>query len=437
MQGIRKIFILTVTVLAVFSVPAQSSPVGKSAQEEIKGWSFAAFPIVALDPDRGFKYGAFGNLYDFGDGGWYPVPRSQLYFEGALYAKDGNAAASQRFILSYDNRVLIPGVRLCASLQLLNDPFCDFYGYNGYESYYDSALPNAYYRINRLMPYGKLDFLGDVGKVKNLHWMAGYNFKYFSIGAVGSDALPACPEGTSLFERYCAAGLVPSDQKDGGISSSLRAGLRYDSRDNEAMPSHGLMAEASLEYAPKFLGCSSTYAKYTVSIRHFVPIVRKTLIWALNLNNQGFFGEPAWYVLPFDNRMGWGYDNDAFGGYFNIRGLMRNRIQGRNVFYFNNELRWFFGDLHLLGYDINFCVSGFVDGGKVLLDYVGMPISDTVISNFLTGKDKMHLTSGLGLRLILNKNCILTAESAFPVGRNRFQDNRDACVFYFTTDFTF
>ena len=75
------------------------------------GIHLGPLPVVAFDADRGFQFGALLNLYNFGDGKNYPNPNEQWYFEASAYTKE-SAINSYKFIVNYDNKTLIPGVRM-------------------------------------------------------------------------------------------------------------------------------------------------------------------------------------------------------------------------------------------------------------------------------------------------------------------------------------
>ena len=86
------------------------------------GINFGPLPVVAFDADRGFQYGALLNLYNFDDGSTYPNPKSQWYFEASAYTK-----GSYKFIVNYDNKTLIPGVRMSISTGYYGDKALDFH----------------------------------------------------------------------------------------------------------------------------------------------------------------------------------------------------------------------------------------------------------------------------------------------------------------------
>lgn len=428
------------------AAPAESKEIEKT------GFSFGPCPIVAFDQDKGFQYGALCNIYDFGKGGWYPNPRQQLYLEASLFAKNGNFANSQLFTINYDNRFLIPGVRFTFTAQLTNEKALDFFGFNGYESYYDSSLPTAYYKYSRLVPYGKLDFSGHI--TEHLYWKAGYHFKYFKIESFTSDALADLPNQFTLFDWYKFYDVIPEGDETGGFTSSIRAGLMFDSRDVEASPSRGIWADANIEYAPTWMGTTNSYAKYYFCFRNYLPLASDKLVFAYRANVQGFLGQAPFYVLSYDSYLGQTYDKDGFGGYRTIRGIMRNRIQGKSVFYYNTELRWRFIDFRVGKQNIALALSGFFDGGRVIERYIPWHDNDVFHNVFTQFKSKLpaqegimytnqlasgsledsfHFAAGGGFRFIMNKNFIIAVEYGMPFNK---QDNSKGSL-YINTGFLF
>ena len=100
------------------------------------GINLGPLPVVAFDADRGFQFGALMNIYDFGNGDNYPNPNSQWYIEASAYVKEAKIG-SYKLILNYDNKTLIPGVRMSICTGYYKDAALDFYGFNGYQSVYD------------------------------------------------------------------------------------------------------------------------------------------------------------------------------------------------------------------------------------------------------------------------------------------------------------
>lgn len=410
--------------------PADTAKGGsETGHEEIvkTGISFGPLPIVAYDADREFQFGGMLNIYDFGDGGLYPDPYATWYLEASAYT-----TGNQKYVVSYDDLRLIPGVRLSAAVRFLNDSALEFFGYNGYQSRYDVELPTGFYRYRRQMFHFKVDFTGRI--VRHLYWEAGYHFHYLSTGLFSTDKYEL---DHTLLELYNRWGIVPDDQLRGGISSALRVGLVYDTRDAEAFPTRGIWAEGHWILAPKWLGSSVTSNKLNVTFRHYVPLVGKQLVLAYRLNYQGFFGDAPWYLLPFYTVVGPNYDYDGIGGFRTVRGLMLNRVQGLQTGFFNVELRWRFVDFVLWKQNIGFAVSGFCDGAQVFKPYdlrnrTGYAPEFYARLVDTSRGDRPHLACGGGARIIINGNFIVAAEYAHSLNP---QDGGGA--FYINTGFLF
>lgn len=428
---------LTILLLSAFTASgAEKVKEKKQAKNEVynekgelvkKGLSFGPLPIVAFDNDKGFQFGALLNIYNFGDGSGYPNPNSTWYFEVSAYTK-----GSQKYVVSYDNRTLIPGVRICSALRYLNDSAMEFYGFNGYQSFYDYDQPSGFYRHRRNMLNFKVDFVGEI--LDNFYWEAGYHLNYIRTSPFRTDKYEL---GTTLMDLYNQWGIIPDGQMEGGLSSALRVGLMYDSRDVEASPSRGIWAEAHYIVAPEFLGSSEFSNKLNVTFRQYVPLAKDKLVFAYRLNYQGFFGNAPWYLLPFYTVVGPNYDYDGVGGFRTARGFMMDRIVGKKTGFANVELRWRFIDFVLWKQNISFALSGFCDAAQV---FQGMDLSNrTGVGSDLFEKyidlsrgDRLHVSAGAGLRFIMNRNFIV----AFEYARcTNIQDGKGA--FYMNTGFLF
>lgn len=466
-----RLIALTFCLLGWVGAYAQSNGEGDSTKEnEIikKGYNFGPLPAVAFDADKGFQLGALLNIYDFGDGSTYPNTRQQWYFEASFFTK-----GSQLYVVSYDNKFWIPGIRFSTALAITNDKAMDFYGFNGYMSYYDHAMVDLgkssddmylytpKYRINRLAALFKADLIGKIGNTP-LNWEAGYHLSYFDVGAINRDKInknkdenkmfPA--DVPTLYEQYRTWGIISDDEADGGINSTVRLGLLYDTRDKEGAPSRGVWAEAHAILAPKWLGTTNPYYKYSATFRHYLPIVdRDLLTFAYRLNYQGSFGKDVpYYVLPYITTMGQSYDRDGMGGFRTIRGLMRNRVQGLDMASYNAELRWRFVQFTLWNQNIALGLNVFSDGTMVTREYdmsfgrteADFPSAseyqaarsqyDEYMSQGTDG-DLPHITVGAGFRFIMNQNFIVCLEYGKPVGKYHKQDGNGA--FYINTGYLF
>ena len=430
------------------------------------GYNFGPLPVVAFDADKGFQLGALLNIYNFGDGSTYPNPMSHWYFEASFFTK-----GSQLFVVSYDDKTLIPGVRWSTAVTLTNEKALDFYGFNGYASHFnyeavalgkdkqniEDFIYTPYYRTNRLALLAKTDFVGDIWN-KKLFWEAGYHFSYIKQGAINREKINRNKkeykkypdEMPTLYELYREWGIIPDEEADGGINSTVRLGLLFDTRDKEGAPTRGIWAEGHLLLAPRWLGTTNPYYKYSLTFRHYVPIVeRDILTFAYRLNYEGTFGRKApYYILPYITTMGQSYDRDGMGGYRTIRGIMRNRVQGLDMASYNVEFRWRFVNFKLWKQNIAFGLNVFSDGTMVTKKYDTSfrgeekyrAAYDAYMAQGLSS-DRPHITVGGGLRFIMNQNFIVAFEYGLPISRfskNEFIKNQDGTgAFYINTGFLF
>ena len=300
-----------------------------------------------------------------------------------------------------------------------------------------------------------MDFTGQI--LKNFYWEAGYNFSWTKAQNYTPNGYEVLG-GTSLFELYKTWGIIPENEAKGGLTSSVRVGLMYDSRNVENNPTKGIWAEAHVIAAPKWLGTTHGHYKYCATFRHYVPIIKDgKLTFAYRIAYQGTFGKNSpWYSMPFYTNMGIKADNDGFGGYRTVRGLMLNRVQGLDVGFYNAEFRWRFIDFKLWKQNIAFALSAFCDGAHVFRGY-DMTFTDaakqkivnsaanpsvgaaelvkyeTLYNTFvLDRKDGFHGAAGAGLRFIMNQNFIVAFEYARCFNK---QDGTGA--FYINTGFLF
>ncbi len=474
---IKRLTTLAIALLMSMSLYAQVNETMTEATEIDKkeivktGYNYGPLPAVAFDADKGFQLGALLNIYDFGDGSTYPNTRQQWYFEASFFTK-----GSQQFMVSYDNRFLIPGVRWSTALTIFNDKAMDFYGFNGYMAHYDyemvalgkdktnleNYIYTPKYRINRIAVLFKSDFVGNIWDNK-FFWEAGYHLSYFKQGYKNQGALNLdkinknkAPEKMfpetepTIFDMYRRWGLISEEEAWGGLNSTVRLGLLFDTRDKEGAPSRGIWAEAHLMLAPKWLGTTNPYYRYSATFRHYVPIVKNDILtFAYRLNYEGTFGKDApYYVLPYITTVGQSYDRDGMGGYRTIRGIMRSRVQGLDMASYNAELRWRFVSFTLWKQNIAFGLNIFSDGTMVTkgrdMSFRGDEQYRAEYDAYMaegTEADRPHITVGGGLRFIMNQNFIVAFEYGLPVSKFskdpliKNQDGKGA--FYINTGYLF
>ena len=385
-----------------------------SQQKVKKGLGFGALPAISYDSDLGFQYGAFVNLFDYGDGTNYPKYKHSLYLELSTYTK-GTTIARVR----YDSEHLIPNIRTTLDVAYVPDQMADFYGFNGYQSIYDDNLNESYrnfYKNEKNTFRIKADFQGYFGESK-FGWVAGYAFYNFKMDSVNIDKLdlPAVPGG-DLFQKYKSWGLISQEEADGGSINYLKAGFKYDSRDLLACPEKGIFTEAVIQSAPKFINEAFPHTKLAIIHRQYFSLA-KDLQFAYRLDYQTTIGSnkvPYFAQPELITSFLIAASNQGLGGKSSVRGILRNRVVGDAVGFGNFELRYKFLRFEWLKQNFYLGTNVFFDSGLVLqpieMDLSAVSATDraTYFSNYESGK--FHSAAGIGLKIGWNENFIISAD---------------------------
>jgi outer membrane protein assembly factor BamA len=422
-MNIKALIFLPLFATAVLStgVMGQSDSVKSATKADKikKGWNFGGVPVIAYDSDIGFKYGALVNVFNYGDGSQYPEYRHSLYFE---WSRTTKGSGINQF--TYDSKYLIPGIRVSAEASYLTEQSLDFYGFNGYESYYNVALDEKdnplrmYYNMDRKLTRFKADFQGKI-KGQQFRWLAGIEFNNAKMGAVDVAKLNKGKgiedqlKDTSLFKDFIAWGLIPEDQANGGHTTLLKAGLIYDTRDLEANPMKGIWTELQFLMAPSFMGNGDlAYTRIAITHRQYFTLVPQVLSFAYRLSYQAkVSGTMPYYMLPFVYNTAPSLTRDGLGGAKTIRGVVRNRIAGDDFVYGNLELRWKFLRTHIGKQNIYLALSSFLDGGMVTRPYKFPKTSPEAIAYLAEGKkESLHLGAGGGLHIVMNQNFVIAVD---------------------------
>ncbi len=415
------------------------------AQEEnIKtGWNFGALPAVSYNTDLGFQYGAFMNLYHYGDGANYPAYNHSLYFEVSMYTK---GSSIYRFM--YDSDVLIPGISLTTDLSYLTDQAFDFYGFNGYKAVYNKTFEDdstrMFYKHNRKLFRFKNDIKGKLAG-EHFFWNAGLTVKSFSIGSVDIDKLnkgkedDLLPDADGLYDKYTNWDVIDPEEADGGLITTLKAGLSYDSRDVKANAMKGIWFETGIEASPSFLS-EEGFARFYAIHRQYFTIIPEDLNFAYRIGYQTTIGGnvPFYYQNQIITSVLKGTVSEGLGGSKTVRGVLRNRIIGDGLLYGNLELRWKAIRFNFINQNFYIGIIGFGDFGMVTKEYeFTLPDDETMAgepadSYFNPDKDSMHLSAGAGLRVVMNENFII----AIDYGK-AFNDQDGDSGFYIGLNYLF
>ncbi len=426
-------------------LPSQEpQPDSTSKDEKIKsGFSLGGVPVVAYDADVGFKYGALVNLYWYGDGSRYPMYDHSVYMEWSRTTK-GNGINQ----ITYDSDKLIPGIRSFFEASYLTEKALDFYGFNGYQAKYDLNIEETsrdpdgnanrlYYRHSRQLFRVKADFQGEILGQK-LRWLGGVAYYGNTIDSVDIDGLNEGKEDdllshNSLYGDYVNWGLITEEEARGGGHTLLKAGLVYDTRDNEPNPFRGIWTEMQFHYAPAFLSTTNfSYTRIVFTHRQYFTLIPQWMNLAYRLSYQGkLTGDMPFYMLPYLYNTAPKLTTDGVGGGKTVRGVNRNRIVGDGFAYGNVELRGKILRTNVLNQNVYIALSAFLDAGMVTqkrkintdgipdqADWPGyLPVKNVNEVLDLNAKEVPHLGFGGGFHLALNQNFIITVDYGFAARR--------------------
>jgi len=395
-----------------------------------KKWNFGALPAITFDTDLGFQYGAFVNLYDYGDGSRYPNYNHSLYFEVSRFTKGSGIS---RFY--YNSDQLITGLQTSFDISYLTDRAYDFYGFNGFESVVhtewtdegDNAyLTRMFYKYDRKLFRTKIDLQGNITSNK-FRWIAGMNLQNFKVGSVNidklnkgkdeADQLPSPTVQPGLYENYKKWGIINAEESDGGFVPTFKAGLVYDTRDNKPNPMKGIWTEAVLEGSPKMLGAEGSFSRMSFIHRQYFTLIPKALSFAYRLAYQTTLSGdvPFYYKSQMIASVLTGATSEGLGGGKTIRGILRSRVQGDGVFLGNAEFRWKFVRFTWIKNNFYLGLNAFTDFGRVtkMADVKSKVISMSSVPQptyFDWDAEKMHVSYGGGLRVVMNENFVIAAD---------------------------
>ena len=409
-------------LLAAFLLPLSSL----SAEEIVKtGWNIGILPVVGFDSDLGFQYGICSDIFNYGDGSAYPQYNYKINLEASTYTKGSSVLRSYG-----EFKNLIQDGKLFFDITYFNAPKFGFYGYNGYASKYDpdfigwtdpTAVRDDAKSGYNLMSRNQFRTVVSARKTisGNLSAAAGLAFYHITTDRV---SLKEYDNQLTLYETYLPlmSDLIHENEMDGGNVTQLRAGLIYDSRDHDSDPTRGENVELSLVYSPDIIdGNGYSNLGMHLSISQFLPVYKDRLTFAYRaLVQANLWGEIPFYFVNNINSMFFRkMYTEGLGGNASVRGLNRNGVLGNGFLLLNMELRWRIFDFKLINQNWQIATNPFFDAGKILQAY---RLEEQKQYPGLYGGDeyRAHYTAGLGLKLIMNHNMIISFEGGKPFDKN-------------------
>ena len=465
----RKFFALALAAIMFVSLNASAEPKKDKSDKKVetttadgkkqtvkKGWNFAPFPSIGFNSDTGFQIGALCEIFDYGDGSVYPGYRHKFNVDLSWTTKD-----QVKLHFFYDSKYLIPKVRLTAAATYILAQMYPFMGFNGGASPYYASLASgkrwekegiptdqrvAMYNVKRNSMRVMADFQGDITSNK-FRWAAGISYWWYDIqeitlkkkgtpayntdAATNQTLIDQNIHSASLWQLYQRAGLIKANEANGGHHLELKAGLVYDSREHEADPSRGIWAELYAYGSPDILNGRGKdgyhYLKLAAHFRHYVPVWQDKITFAYHLAYQGkLAGNAPYYTLQNINTL---YlrqiISDGLGSINTVRGVPYNSVIGDGYAWANFEMRFKLASFRFIKQNFYIATNPFFDMGACVQPYRLEEMKSVLTNNELTQaeknliytgqKEKLHMSAGLGLKLVMNRSFILSAEVAVPL----------------------
>jgi len=285
------------------------------------------------------------------------------------------------------------------------------------------------------------------------------------------------PNMSLLYDKYREWGLIGEDEARGGWHPYVRAGVTFDSRDKRQGPNKGIYTDFFFTYVAAFNAgygqqgiAGYNHLQVNFTFRHYVECLPKRITFAYRIGTQNTIGGKC----PFYKN---NYGNSLFiqrvyyeglGGANSIRGMMANRILANGYLYTNIEFRFRVVNFDIKHQHFFIALNPFCDMGMITQPY---DINDVIYHNtkgryrninesieaynlrhgthervedyFTTnGGGELdnssiyipHLTAGIGLKIGMNENFVLSADWGMPINQ---QDNHNYANFYVKMGYLF
>ncbi len=398
----------------------------KKKKKKPQRYEFAILPALAGSVDIGFGFGVIANIVRVDEPDFYPYRwKIELqWFMTVLEAPGGGVEFPY-----HDNyiRVDLPGLaggklRLNMRFSFGRFTTAGYYGLGNasdgrpvWDDFDPKAERDQYiqarrrYQYSWTYPSARLNARVTLTKKLQLFLGAEFSYNFFSIykgSKLEEDIKRSRDESRNDDEtnaiREGLVGVTPH------ANFQVKAGLVWDTRDDEAIPSKGMFHDVSLRVSPgAVFGLQYPYGGVTAHLRFYVPLYKKYLVLAFRLLGDFMFGRVPLYDMA---SFGGLTPNEGTGGSRSVRGVPSRRYHGKIKLLGNVELRALLipGKVNFLGQRFNVGLVGFFDTGRFWADYKPNPILDGTDAGF-------HFGFGGGLRILWGESFLIRADFAYSL----------------------
>lgn len=491
------LLLCSLLVVPVFAKKKQPKPqeVDSLGRKIKTGWNFGILPSIAYDADYGFQGGVLTNVYYYGDGSQYPEYIHSLYLEAAYTTKHHGIFRfnyDSKYLIP-GHRLTLDATYLPDAMC----DFYGFNGFQS-SYHYDwhnwnknpEKMNTSDYRSRVFYKY-KRDLIRVAGDIegtiyKDLKWNAGLGVLGYLIDdcdikmlngkreydptKTNAEQKALNPNEPLLYDKYKTWGLIGADEEKGGWHPYVRAGLTYDTRDKRQGPNSGIYTDLFFTYSAAFnapygqqAAAGYNHLQFNFTFRHYVPcyrdrngISRITFAYRIGTQNN-IAGRSPFYMNNYMNALFiQRVYYEGLGGGNSVRGMMANRILANGFAFANVEFRFrvvnfdigrqhfFIGlnpffDLGIVTqpYDLDELVARHTGGMYNTLEESVTASGENYNDYFTTDPKKIyypHMTAGIGLKIGMNENFVLSADWGMPIDR---QDNQKLANFYIKMGYLF
>ena len=412
-------------LLIILALLLSASAFSQDKKEIVKkGWNFGPLPVVGFDADLGFQYGVCCDIFNYGDGSRYPRYNYKFNVEASRYTKGSGV-----FRFYSDMPYVVKDTKLFFDVTYFYAKKYEFFGFNGFEaSSFDpyanlDGVKSGYHFINR----NQFRFVGSMQRpffnVPNLYWTAGLAYYNTKVTTIDTVKMADYAGQTTLYEKYVASSIIKADEAAGGNTTQFRVGMVYDSRDHNSDPTRGIYAEATLVGAPDLIDRKGYgNLSYTFIWRQYLPLYKDKLTLAYRLGAQNrLAGKTPWYMINNLNTMFFQkMYTEGLGGSVTMRGVNRNGVIGEGFAFGNIELRWRIVGFQFINQNWQVALNPFLDAGMVSqkfretelinADNSGVILQENAFESYSGENERVHLSAGCGLKLIMNRNLIVSVD---------------------------
>ena len=195
-------------------------------------------------------------------------------------------------------------------------------------------------------------------------------------------------------------GLLVGARRHGALQ--VAGGLVYDTRDDEAYPTRGMLHELTVRGGPTF-ELAGGYGGLHLETRFFVSLLDDWLVVAARVMADALFGDPPFPELA---RYGGQRPDHGPGGAVSVRGVPLQRYHGKIKLIGNLELRSKLLRFPLFKRPFALGLQTFLDAGRVWTEWRPNPVLDGEALGLKVGL-------GGGLRLYWGSNFVVRGDVAW------------------------